>query len=249
MADLSITNTFTTGTTIVASEVNTNNTDISGFINDRNNAVTDWDAVSSAGLITAKALFRSNDGTVGAPAWSFTSDTDNGTRRIGADNWAFVVAGADALEFDPIGAITTPLQPSFHAGYTSGEANVTGNATVFTVVFNTERYDQNSDFNTSTGIFTSPVTGRYLLTTTVLLKNLTAAATSYNIEIVTSNQTYAVAHAVGAAGNYGPEITVIADMDSADIAFVRVTVFGEAGDVVDLDTFAGQSWFCGSLIA
>lgn len=107
MASLTITNTFTTGTTILASEVNTNFTDISTYINNRNAGSTDWDFVSSAGLITAKALFRSNDGTAGAPAWSWTSDTDTGIIRSTTNTMDLVTGGTSRFTLNTTDLTTT----------------------------------------------------------------------------------------------------------------------------------------------
>lgn len=49
MSDLSVTNTFTAGTTAVASQVNTNFSDISAYINNRNSGGSKWDALAVAG--------------------------------------------------------------------------------------------------------------------------------------------------------------------------------------------------------
>jgi len=97
MANLAITNTFTAGTKILAAEVNTNNTDISTYINDRNQASADWDFVSSAGLITAKALLRTNDGTAAATAMSFTSEVGMGAYRISSNILGFATGGTERL--------------------------------------------------------------------------------------------------------------------------------------------------------
>lgn len=49
MADLSISNTFTPGTTIASSKVNQNFDDVKNYINDRNDGLESWDKVSIAG--------------------------------------------------------------------------------------------------------------------------------------------------------------------------------------------------------
>jgi len=78
MANLSLTYTLANGTTADATEVQTNFNDGVTYINARNAGSADWDIVSSAGLITAKANMRANDGTAATPSISFTSETDCG---------------------------------------------------------------------------------------------------------------------------------------------------------------------------
>lgn len=111
MANLTITNSFTAGTTIVATQVNTNFTDVSSYINARNGGGTDWDFVSSAGLVTAKALVRSNDGTAATPAYSFTSDIDMGIFRDSASSSLRVAVGGSVLaSFASTGLIVNSSQ-------------------------------------------------------------------------------------------------------------------------------------------
>ena len=56
---------------------------------------------------------------------------------------------------------TMPLQPAFFAYNSTARTNVTGDGTAYTMIFNTEVLDQNSDYNNTTGVFTAPVTGYY----------------------------------------------------------------------------------------
>jgi hypothetical protein len=52
---------------------------------------------SFTGALTAGGGIRNSDGTVGAPAYSFTSETDMGIRRSGAGVMAHVFSGVDRL--------------------------------------------------------------------------------------------------------------------------------------------------------
>ncbi len=107
MANLTITNSFTSGTKILSAEVNTNFTDISGYINPRNSGSTDWDFVSSSGLITAKDDISLNDGTAAGPALFFTSGTTDGVYRIGTNNIGIALNGTLAFNLKTTG-IGTP---------------------------------------------------------------------------------------------------------------------------------------------
>ena len=68
-------------------------------------------------------------------------------------------------------------QACFYAYLSGNASNVTGDGTNYTIVFNSVLYDQNNNFNTGTGVFTAPVTGRYLLISTTTFLGLTASHT------------------------------------------------------------------------
>lgn len=80
------------------------------------------------------------------------------------------------------GSITKPLQPSFGAYLGASTANnVTGDGTAYTVICDTENFDQQGNYNAGTGTFTCPTTGIYLYTWYVTIQNLDAGHTSgYN---------------------------------------------------------------------
>lgn len=48
------------------------------------------------------------DGAAAAPGGYFSSDTNNGLYRIGADNWALSVGGTKWVEFSPLGSYVGP---------------------------------------------------------------------------------------------------------------------------------------------
>ena len=159
-------------------------------------------------------------------------------------------ADASQVRKDQIVGNIQPLQPCFLAYNSADDENVTGNNTLATVDFDTEVYDQGGNFAADT--FVAPVTGKYLLSSTVLLGE--AAGTIGQIQIVTSNRIY--------YGNFiSPNaikdgnaqchlsITVIADMDAADTAQVKVLVNGAGGDTVDIKGGAAPyTYFSGALI-
>lgn len=171
-----------------------------------------------------------------------------GEFRIGIDDDAadaFIIAqgsalgGTDTFIMSADGERTMPLQPAFLAYNSSTDLNVTGDATQITIKFDTEIYDQNGDYNTSTYTFTAPITGRYFLGVTVRCEGLTASHTSLQCWMKTSNRTYrASRYDIGALRNADDdsaiaESSIDADMDAADTAYFEVVIsFGTK--VVDI---------------
>lgn len=78
--------------------------------------------------------------------------------------------------------------------------NVTGDSTAYTVIFDTEVADVGANYNNGTGVFTAPVAGNYLITTTIGLVNITAGHTNCQTRIVTTGRTVIATQVNGANG-------------------------------------------------
>lgn len=145
------------------------------------------------------------------------------------------------------------VRPAFLVYKTSTQANITGTGTIATITWDAEAFDNGGDFASNT--FTAPVTGKYLLSAQVRFNGLTAAATVYAMNIVTTARTYPQRQ-VGTAATLltGPSISnsVLANMTANDTATITVEVSGEATDVVDVlfgSTGNEQTFFSGYLAA
>jgi hypothetical protein len=77
---------------------------------------------------------------------------------------------------------------SLLATLTSAATNVTGDGTVYTLVWNNVVYG--SGYNTSTGVFTCPVAGDYLFTPVVQISNLTASFTFCTATLVATGGSF-----------------------------------------------------------
>ena len=70
-------------------------------------------------------------------------------------------SSTEAMRIDSAGIVTKPLQPYFHAYRSGDQSGYDASNTGIAVEYNAEVEDINSDFNTSTGLFTAPVDGTY----------------------------------------------------------------------------------------
>jgi hypothetical protein len=85
------------------------------------------------------------------------------------------------------GALGVP--PSFLAFVNAVVSNVTGDGTAYTILFNTEVSDTQSNYDTSTGIFTAPRDGYYTFAARALVQGRTAAETRVDLRLVTTART------------------------------------------------------------
>ncbi len=174
-------------------------------------------------------------------------------RNNAAGNLYFrnTAAGRTDAVIDSTGNVTKPFNSCFLAARASAQTYSAGNA----VVFDNEIFDQNSNYNPSTGIFTAPVTGKYLLSATILVQSATVGS-NYDIKLTTSNRSY-----LGAPGrtqyqttgvSWGDgymafQVTQICDMDVNDTAYVAFSAFG-AGAIYGTST-GDWTRFSGCLIS
>lgn len=199
-----------------------------------------------------------NIGT-GAAARTITIGNTTGATdldlRCGTGDFTLASATGTIINALDTGEITTPLQPAFSAFVSAAIPNVTGDGTIYTIIFDTEVYDQNADYNTATGVFTAPVTGRYHFSATLGLDDLAVANFVNSFRSVTSNRNYNIGYYnVGAI--FDPALGLImlggsfyADMDASDTAIMQTTV---SGGTLIVDVHGGPSmltYFGGTLVA
>lgn len=144
------------------------------------------------------------------------------------------------------------IRPLFSAYLSAAVNDVTGDGTVYTIVFDTEIFDRNSDFDIATGIFTAPVDGYYLLIAGCYMDEIDVAHNDVDFRIVTSNRSYRLlrGHPYNMA-RIGDDLQIngsaIADMDAADTATVSIDVDGGA-KVVDILQSSLNTFFHGYLL-
>jgi len=266
MANLDIPNTITADSFIVASEHVANYAAIETWLNNRNAGTDTWAnmkisasasnpvVISSSAALTEVSI--NNTATDGDSVLSFelsgtakftlgVDDGDSDTFKIGTT----AIGTSTMLKMDSTGAILKPLQPSFQASAIANTADQTGDGTAFTCEFDAEVFDPNADFNTTTFTFTAPVTGEYQLNVRVGCTGVLTDHVLITCDLVTSNRTYTSYDDSSLAGDRWYDISVLADMDASDTAYVVLT--GSSGaKVIDLRNSATSKYntFSGSLI-
>lgn len=143
-------------------------------------------------------------------------------------------------------------QPAFLAYNSATDTNVSGDGTNYTVICDSEVFDQNSNYNNGTGVFTAPVTGRYNLTGKVFINGGTSM-TSAQLFITTSNRIYKTTNSASPLTASTTQadrlLTALADMDVADTATINIATSDGGGKVDDVYGEATDLWtyFCGNL--
>lgn len=178
------------------------------------------------------------------------SDTDATVISLSA-----VPGTNNAMRIATTGEINFPLQSAFLAYLSATANNVTGNSATYTLIADTEIYDQNSDYNNATGMYISPISAKVSFVVGMTYSELSASSTSGNITLVTSNRT-----AQAFSGNFGAvrdsannfvisQAFPAMDMDSGDTASVTTVINGMAGNTVDVVGTATLITFFGGHIA
>ncbi|MFI0477770.1 MAG: beta strand repeat-containing protein [Candidatus Rhabdochlamydia sp.] len=217
-------------------------------------------ATSSAQLKVSVAGATADDPTVlmTTTTTNWIMGVDNSVTVPTADT--FVISQGTALGTNNImsvatsGEINFPLQSSFLAILTSSVNDQTGDSTTYTIVYNSEIYDQNNDFD-GTSTYTAPITARLLFTASVLFGGLGVANTSMAFNCVTSNRTYALFSCnPGVCMNSGNQLqlngSTIADMDAGDTATIAVFVTGgtKVVDIVSGGATSPRTTFGGNIL-
>jgi len=201
----------------------------------------------------------------GASGDSFVQFNINATGefRIGVDDDAgdsFKISQGSALGTNDTfvmtasGERTMPLQSCFLAHINSDISNVLGDNNFYTVVWDSEEFDQGGDFD-GTSTFTAPVTGRYFFSTSVLVDSLTSSYVLGIIQFVASGDTYRChlnnPGAIATSGDLSLFGSAIIPMTAADTVTVQVKI-ASSTKVIDIQgnttASAAVNWFSGYLM-
>lgn len=134
MSSLSVSNTFVAGTTGVASQVNTNFSDITNYINDRNSGNSKWDQLTVAGN-------ASIDGTLTIGGSSFLAMGTDGWAASGetwtyASTTSFTISGDKTSKY-AVGDKIKLTQTTTKYYYVTGVTYSAPNTTINVIGYNT----------------------------------------------------------------------------------------------------------------
>jgi hypothetical protein len=155
---------------------------------------------------------------------SVTEPTADRVINLPNANGTVAVSGTSPMTISSAGAVA--YSPNAFLAIISSDQNDIAPNTATTIIFGTEVFDISSDYNSSTGIFTAPKTGKYLLSASIVFVNMDTVASTYEMRIVTSNRTYTQTldprqFAADVAGRWGRSMTVLVDMTANDTAKVQ----------------------------
>lgn len=182
----------------------------------------------------------------GVTTW--TQGIDNSASDAFKLSASAALGTTDTFIMTTAGERTMPLQPSFRAYLSATQNNVTGDGTSYPIIFNTEIFDQNSDYDNTNGTFTAPVTGRYLFFVNIFCQGITAAMSSYDCSLYV-NSVLNSRHKKFAGSIAGDAVacSTIIPLTALDVVHVTVALGGgtKTADVLGNST---DTFFCGCLL-
>lgn len=153
---------------------------------------------------------------------------------------------------DSSGRWLYPGQPAFLAYLANQLLNVTGASTTYTVLYDTTVYNIGSGYNTGTGDYTAPLTGKYQISAGLYLGGLAATNTTGQMSIISSNGNYFIYDGtIGGIRNTSSisciSGSMLIDMDAADTVHINIFITGGT-KVIDILVSNRSSYFAGRLV-
>ncbi len=203
-----------------------------------------WSQVSLSSDVNS-TLPVANGGTGKTSVTSYAVLCGGTTSTGDFQSIASVGTSGQVLTSNGAGALPTFQNVSSGTGTTGFSAylaananNVTGNGTLYTIIADTENYDISSDYNTGTGTFTTPTTGKYLIWWQVFAGGLTASHTAATLEF-TASIGYVYSMNIGAIRNASTNQTLIVgskvvQLSASDTVNMKIQVSNGGSDDVDI---------------
>lgn len=192
-----------------------------------------------------------NVGT-GAVANVVTVGTVTGASSLALKSGSGNIIMNAGLTIDSTGRNYNTVQPAFFAYVTATTAAVTGDGTGYVVIFGTSVYNQGTSYSTSTGIFTAPISGRYLFTAGVTSQTF-GTTSQLDLIFLTTGTTIIPSSIAPTGNNLGgnnyvtQSFSTFANMGAGDTAKVELAGYNGTKTIKVIGA-ATSSWFAGALI-
>jgi hypothetical protein len=186
---------------------------------------------SAGGNQTAAKFSAHNYGDTGKTYIELGTEYGDGSSRIGSFNTSgnksalvFEVHAntsgsfSEKMRIDDLGRVTTPNQPSFLAHSMTG-FNSTSTTAKIAKNFVVIQHNTGGHFNNSTGLFTAPVAGKYLVNSGVLVATGTGRL-EFNVD-VNSGSPYLAGNGTGTTYD-GPTLSAVFNLSVNDNIRVRL---------------------------
>lgn len=187
----------------------------------------------------------------GGQTWTVGIDnSDNDNYKISASD---TLGTTDTFVMNSDGLVNLPLQPAFFAYNSADLSNVTGDGTVYSVVWDSELFDQGGNFASSQ--FTAPVDGQYMFLCCLQI-GVTSSFGLMVTELVTTSLTVelnrldsgACTTASPTADRLGWPTSAQVFLSSGDTAYIQLTVSGGTQTVTVRKASAESTHFAGYLM-
>lgn len=184
----------------------------------------------------------------------FSAGIVNSTSLFAIQNQDAFGAGSSVITATNSGLINFPLTSAFNAVATVDQDNVTGDGTSYTVVFNDVVKDQNSNYNSSTGVFTAPRAGLYHFACNLFCSAFIAGNTVGEIDLVATSGTvrkfFNPVAVASSSGFIGIDISSYVTMAAGDTVSIVIIISGGTKTVNINGAGVGISTnFSGKLVA
>lgn len=140
---------------------------------------------------------------------------------------------------------TNSAHPAFFAYKSTPTNNVTGTGTLYNIVYDSILFQQGSNYNSSTGVFTAPVAGVYVIGASSYSYNVTSSANEIGLGIITTHYSFYAQNQISSAkSSLLIHLCINVQLNAGDTVHCNMYVKGESSDIDNCYGEADGSYFC-----